>query len=184
MATKRRKARAGLFERERITVTAPFTAEDFQTFSGMLEAATPRGRVATWRPHAERLGVAVDLLDQAASLIDDKGDTGDRFWQFDALVTQAVAHIVEAQNVASNVYGHAADGAKYVKRQRDTGMRRWESEQAQHDQWRAWQRDMNSQRPLTRRWSKNQQAKELKRLHSIEASIGTIRKQLEPRPKK
>jgi hypothetical protein len=61
-----------------------------------LEAASPQGRVDKWKEHAERLGVGLDYLREAESLIDDHGEV-ENFDRFERCMAAAQADIEAAQ---------------------------------------------------------------------------------------
>jgi hypothetical protein len=85
--------------------------DDREGFTKMLEANSERGRIAKWKPHAERLGVGLDDLAEAESLIDDRGRVAD-IDRFDLHLTRARADIdleqVEKTFVPLAVYGQEA----------------------------------------------------------------------------
>lgn len=111
MTTKRTKYRLGPFEHGRIDIDS-ILPEDADAVLEVFKAASPNGRIATWRPHADRLGVACELLDQAEALLDDDGYATD-FNRFDALMVRAELSIERAQNESLDVYGLAANRASH-----------------------------------------------------------------------
>lgn len=107
--TKRSKVQAGPFEHEWIETDGG----DTHTIEELLEAASPQGRLRKWRPHADRLGVAGDLLDEAASLIGERGNV-DNMDRFDYLLAQVQLEIERAQNHSAGVYDRAASHARHA----------------------------------------------------------------------
>jgi len=63
----------------------------------ILSAATPRGRIAKWKGHAERLAVGLEEILEAECLIDNRGKVSDMNL-FDLLLSRAVHKIDLAQN--------------------------------------------------------------------------------------
>jgi hypothetical protein len=111
MTVKRTKYRLGPFEYGWIDID-PISSEDADAILEVFKAASPKGRIATWRPHADRLGVACELLDQAEALLDGDGNATDRN-RFDALMVRAKLSIERAQNESLDVYGLAASRASH-----------------------------------------------------------------------
>jgi len=109
MTPKRTKYRLGPFERGRIDIES---MSDADAVLEVLKAASHKGRIANWRPHADRLGVACELLDQAEALLDDDGKVTD-LNRFDALMVRAELSIERAQNESLDVYGLAASRASH-----------------------------------------------------------------------
>jgi hypothetical protein len=80
MTTKRTQARrvGSAFVNEQISIDLKKSkAGDLEALVESLQAASPRGRVAKWKPHAERLGVGLDHLAKAERLIDGTGEVLD-----------------------------------------------------------------------------------------------------------
>lgn len=119
MTTKRTKGRIGPFEVERIE------SSDIDALHESLSAASPRGRIRRWRPHAERLGVAGGLLNEAETLMDDRGAV-EEMDRFDALLAQAQLEIERAQNETLDLYGNAG---RLARGQRDKANKRWANNQ-------------------------------------------------------
>lgn len=98
-AIKRDTVREGLFLHRRIVVD--FTGETTREIKDALfescMAASPRGRVQKWRLHAERLGVGIEDLREAESLIDDRGNV-ENLDRFDRCMAQARLKIEIAQS--------------------------------------------------------------------------------------
>jgi hypothetical protein len=109
MTPKRTKYRLGPFERGRVDIDS---WSDADAILEVFKAASPKGRIATWRPHADRLGVACELLDQAEALLDGDGNATDPN-RFDALMVRAELSIERAQNESLDVYGLAASRARH-----------------------------------------------------------------------
>ena len=72
MTIKRTKYQVGPFERGYIEAEMG-DSESFQAILEIVQANSPTGRISVWRPHAERLNIAVDLLNEAQGLIDKNG---------------------------------------------------------------------------------------------------------------
>ena len=94
---------------------------DIDAISEALEGVTPRGQVKRWRPHAERLNVAGDLLNEAESLIDDQ-DNVENMDRFTLLMAQIEITIERAQNEALDIYGKVG---RQSRTQRERANKRW-----------------------------------------------------------
>jgi len=111
MSIKKTKYRVGPFERGHVEIDM-YKPSALDAALELLKANSPADRIATWRPHAERLGVAVDLLDEAQELIDKNGEV-QSMGRFDGLLARAELAIERAQNESLNVYGLAGSRAKH-----------------------------------------------------------------------
>jgi hypothetical protein len=111
VTAKRTKDSLGPFEYGRIKADPESDADEVL---GVFRAASPQGRVATWRPHADRLDIGGDLLDQAEALIDGDGNLSN-VDRFDALMAKAELEIERAQNEFLEVYDLAASRASHSK---------------------------------------------------------------------
>ena len=82
MTIKRSKCRRGPFIHEQIKVdtTGEITEEKIEAITEIFTAASPANQVKKWQVHAERLGVGVELLKKAESLIDSRGHVPAADW--------------------------------------------------------------------------------------------------------
>lgn len=114
MTTKRTKYRVGPFERVHLSADLD-SPGDFEALVEIIKAASPQGQISTWRPHADRLRIAGDLLDQAETLLDENGNllNVDRFY---ALMSKVQLLIERAQNESLNVYYLAASRASHSEK--------------------------------------------------------------------
>jgi hypothetical protein len=167
MTTKRTKGRLGPFERGRIDIDSP-SPEDADAVLEVIKAASSKGRIATWRPHADRLGVACELLDQAEALLDDDGYATD-FNRFDALMVRAVLSIERAQNESLNVYGLAASRASHSETLRLNAEARNEAKRREsgkiNAQLIAWDNEVKGRNP---HFNQARRADKIKNLYSKE----------------
>lgn len=74
----------------------------------------------------------------------------------------------------------AEKGAVWTDSQRRNGFRRYEEEHAKHGQWLKWQDEEIQQNPRFSQFSASEQARKLKRKHSIAEAAPTIAKRLTP----
>lgn len=98
MSVKKKTYRRGPFVHTKTDVRfdGENQTDEFAALMEILEAATPKGRIAKWKPHAERLQVGLDDLYAAEDLIDDHG-TVSNMDRFDLCLTRAVEAIEIAQ---------------------------------------------------------------------------------------
>lgn len=77
------------------------------------------------------------------------------------------------------------EGEGFLRRQQESGFRRWEEDQKKHLQWRSWQATEKKDNPaFAKIASKQGQARILKKKHEIPDAVATIAKQLSPLPEK
>lgn len=106
MTVTRRKRRRGAFDHVTVSIdlTEPASVDDLKE---SLQAASPRGRIEKWKPHAERLQVAPDDLREAESLIDAEGSVADtdRF----NLCMARVVHAIDLSQIEATVTPEATE---------------------------------------------------------------------------
>jgi hypothetical protein len=94
------------------------TAEEQElTIEAMQEgitAASPRGRIAKWRPHAERLGCGLDALREAEALIDGSTGTVANYDRFCRFLSDAV-RAIEAAQVQETIIPAAVRGIAFTE---------------------------------------------------------------------
>lgn len=78
----------------------------------------------------------------------------------------------------------AERGEGWTKTQRKNGFKRFEEEQEKHDSWRQWQASEKAANPTFEKYSKEEQARRLKKKHSITDATSTIAKRLDPQRKR
>jgi hypothetical protein len=94
MPVEKYTVRRGAFLHQKAKGTGPDIGE---ALVESIKAASPHGRVEKWKGHAERLGVGLDYLREAETLIDDHGDV-EEIDRFDRCMAGAQADIEAAQN--------------------------------------------------------------------------------------
>ena len=104
MTTRRR--RRGAFDHTTVSIdlTEPASIDDLKD---SLQAASPRGRIEKWKPHAERLQVGLDDLREAESLIDAEGSVAD-MGRFDLCILRVV-HAVDLAQIEATITPEATE---------------------------------------------------------------------------
>lgn len=84
----------------------------------------------------------------------------------------------DAQRIHDALLPLAQRGEGWTEEQRRKGFRRWEDDQAKHENWKRWQADAIAENPKFADHSKAEQARRLKKKHGIPDDVDTIRKRL------
>lgn len=119
MTIERKKIIIGAFEHEIITGSgSDMAAPEVQE---ALRAASPQGRIAKWKPHAERLGVGLKDLANAESLIDESGSVSD-MTAFKLFMEKAI-HAINIEQMERLVVPEVAGMQKHRKAQSKKGQK-------------------------------------------------------------
>ena len=185
MTTKRAKYRVGPFTRTDLHVelvdadgNSIEQPGDIDAISEALERATPRGRVKRWRPHADRLSVAGDLLNEAESLIDDQGNV-ENMDRFTLLMAQIEIIIERAQNEALDIYGKVGRQARHNEKlsRNVSEYNRKRSDQAKT--YNAWLIEIDDR--IAKKWqhlSQEQRARQIINEHGLNIKASSLAKRI------
>ena len=179
MPVKRTKYRVGPFTTEKIEVDANSSApEAVEAIKAGLKACTPRGRLAIWRPHSERIGVATGLLDEAEALLDARGalNTRPMMDRFDLLLEQA-KRMIEQSEFEEKFLPLAVLGSS---RKRQLAAFGAVKDEERHQEWGRWKEEAEAIRKRcgNRQHSIRALAGFVKRNLNLLDSIETIRKKI------
>lgn len=185
MTTKRTQYRVGPFMRtalngKLVDANGNSTEQpgDIDTLAEALQEATPRGRVKRWRPHAERLNVAGDLLNEAESLIDDQGNV-ENMDRFTLLMAQIEITIERAQNEALDIYGKVGRQARHIEKLCGNVSEYNEQRRDQAETHNAWLIEIDDR--IAKEWphlSQEQRARKIINEHDLDIKASSLAKRI------